>query len=73
MAIVTMAPRTTPEVEEQIATIQTAIEETSSWVDVAQQAPKAAISTTIAEQQQRASKALNMWVQGTLDQIHPLR
>lgn len=61
-ATVTAAPRTTPEVEEQIVTIQTAIEETTKWVDVARQAPKAVVSATIAEQEQRASKALNIRV-----------
>ena len=63
-ATVTAAPRTTPEVEERIATIQTAIEETTRWVDVARRAPKAAVSATIAEQEQRASKALNIRVRG---------
>ena len=33
-ATVTAASHTTSEVEEQIATIQTAIEETSRWVDM---------------------------------------
>ena len=57
---VTTAPRTTPEVEERITTIQTAIAETTRWVEVVRRAPKAAVSATIAEQEQRASKALNI-------------
>ena len=64
-ATVTSAPRTTPEVEEWIATIQTTIAETTRWVDVARRAPKAAVSATIVEQEQRASKALNIRVHGT--------
>ena len=48
-ATVTAASCTTPEVEERIATIQTAIKETTRWVDVVRRAPKVAVSATIAE------------------------
>ena len=73
-ATVTAAPHTTPEVEKRIATIQTTIEETTRWVNVARWAPKAAVSATITEQEQRASKALNIRVRGIprADSLTPL-
>ena len=46
----TNTPRTSPDMEEQIATIQIAIEETSRWVDVVKKSPKVTISATIVEQ-----------------------
>ena len=50
-ATLTAVARTSPKMEEQIATILTTIEETSHWVDVVKKSPKVTISATIAKQQ----------------------
>ena len=63
-ATVTTTACTSPNMEERLATIQIAIEETSRWVDIVKKSPKVIVSATIVEQQQRASKALNIRVRG---------